>query len=128
MALGKVSSLGFGSQVLTQDVIDKLKAADEAGQIKPVTSKITANATKQKDLTALKTLIGTFRSSVSTLADDSSYQKRTTTADGKSAEVTASAGVAVQERGHKRHRFGKSDESRRRRSVSAYTAIKRNGC
>ena len=71
MALGKVSSLGFGSQVLTQDVIDKLKAADEAGQIKPVTAKITANATKQKDLTALKTLIGTFRSSVSTLADDS---------------------------------------------------------
>ena len=42
MALGKVSSLGFGSQVLTQDVIDKLKAADEAGQIKPVTAKITA--------------------------------------------------------------------------------------
>ena len=44
MALGKVSSLGFGSQVLTQDVINKLKAADEAGQIKPVTNKIAANA------------------------------------------------------------------------------------
>ncbi|WP_298055669.1 dihydropteroate synthase, partial [uncultured Campylobacter sp.] len=97
MALGKVSSLGFGSQVLTQDVIDKLKAADEAGQIKPVTAKITANATKQKDLTALKTLIGTFRSSVSTLADDSSYQKRTTSSDGKSADISASAGVAVQD-------------------------------
>jgi len=30
-------------------VIDKLKAADEAGQIKPVTSKITANATKHSE-------------------------------------------------------------------------------
>jgi len=97
MALGKVSSLGFGSQVLTQEVIDKLKAADEAGQIKPVSTKITANATKQKDLTALKTLIGTFRSSVSTLADDSSYQKRTTSSDGKSADISVSAGVAVQD-------------------------------
>ena len=96
MALGKVSSLGFGSQVLTQDVINKLKAADEAGQIKPVTNKIAANATKQKDLTALKTLIGTFRSSVSALADDSSYQKRTTSSDGKSADISVSPGVAVQ--------------------------------
>ena len=49
MALGKMSALGFGSQVLTQDVIDKLKAADEAGIIKPITKKVTANATKQKD-------------------------------------------------------------------------------
>ena len=53
MALGKVSSLGFGSQVLTQDVINKLKAADEAGQLKPVTNNIAANATKHQDLTAL---------------------------------------------------------------------------
>ena len=97
MALGKVSSLGFGSQVLTQDVIDKLKAADEAGQIKPVTTKITANATKQKDLTALNTLLSTFKSAVSTLADDSTYLKRSTSTNGKSAEITASAGLALQD-------------------------------
>lgn len=127
MALGKVSSLGFGSQVLTQDVIDKLKAADEAGQIKPVTAKITANATKQKDLTALKTLIGTFRSSVSTLADDSSYQKRTTTADGKSAEVTASAGVAVQDIEIDVRQLAKKDVYQSTKFATSSSFIGKNG-
>ena len=97
MALGKMSALGFGSQVLTQDVIDKLKAADEAGIIKPITKKVTANATKQKDLTALKTLMSTFKSSVSTLADDTLYLKRNTETNGKSATLSADPGVSLQE-------------------------------
>jgi flagellar hook-associated protein 2 C-terminal domain protein len=97
MALGTMSVLGFNNGVLTQDVINKLKKADESGVITPITNKITANATKQKDLTAIKTLMSTFKSSVSNLADETMYLKRTTEANGKSATISANPGVALQD-------------------------------
>ncbi|WP_187106392.1 hypothetical protein, partial [Campylobacter lanienae] len=51
MAFGSLSSLGFGSGVLTQDTIDKLKEAEQKARIDPYTKKIEENTTKQKDLT-----------------------------------------------------------------------------
>ncbi|MGP1484688.1 MAG: flagellar filament capping protein FliD [Campylobacter sp.] len=97
MALGKIASLGLGSQVLTQKVLDDLKAADQAQIMKPIKEKITTNATRQKDFASLKTLISTFKSSVSTLADETTYQKRTTNTNGKSATLSANSGVSVQD-------------------------------
>ena len=39
MALGTLSSLGFASGVLTQETIDKLKKAEEAGRVEPYKKK-----------------------------------------------------------------------------------------
>ena len=43
MALGKLSSLGIGSNVLNYDTIDKLRKADEGAQIAPIDKKIEKN-------------------------------------------------------------------------------------
>jgi len=43
-----ISSLGIGSGVLTADVIDQLKEADESRIIKPIENKITINNQKHQ--------------------------------------------------------------------------------
>ena len=68
MAFGSLSSLGFGSGVLTQDTIDKLKEAEQKARIDPYTKKIEENTTKQKDLTEIKTKLLSFQTAVSSLA------------------------------------------------------------
>lgn len=97
MGFGKISSLGLGSNVLTQDVIDKLKSADKAGIINPITHKMEKNVTKQKDLSAIKTLISSFKSSVSALSDEAMFLKRSVNTNGKSADLSVSAGVGLQD-------------------------------
>lgn len=97
MALGKVSSLGLGSNVLTQDVIDKLKAADQRGLVDPISKNMEKNITKQKDLSAIKTLVSSFKSSVAALGDETAFLKRSVNASGKSADLQADPGVNVQD-------------------------------
>ena len=53
--MATISSLGLGSQVLTQDVVDKLKAAEESARIKPITNDITKYTNKKNDLSLLIT-------------------------------------------------------------------------
>ncbi|WP_144689679.1 flagellar filament capping protein FliD [Campylobacter jejuni] len=99
MAFGSLSSLGFGSGVLTQDVIDKLKEAEQKARIDPYTNKIEENTTKQKDLTEIKTKLSTFQSAVSSLGDSTAFAKRKVIAsitDNPPASLTATAGVALQ--------------------------------
>ncbi|MCR8679691.1 MULTISPECIES: flagellar filament capping protein FliD [Campylobacter] len=92
------SQLGLGSgNVLSWDTIDKLKEADTKALIKPLEKEIQSNLTKQKDLTAITTLLNTFKSSVSNLTGDNTYLKRDTKATGSgSVTVSASTGVAEQ--------------------------------
>ena len=62
------SQLGVGSgNILSWDTIDKLKEADTKALIKPLETEIQSNLTKQKDLTAITTLLSTFKSNVSKL-------------------------------------------------------------
>ncbi|QWU80271.1 flagellar filament cap protein [Campylobacter novaezeelandiae] len=99
MAFGSLSSLGFGSGVLTQDVIDKLKKADEASRINPYTKKIEENNTKQKDLTEIKTKLLSFQTAVSALGDATVFAKRKVNASvttNPPASLTADSGVALQ--------------------------------
>lgn len=97
MALGKISSLGLGSSVLTQDVIDKLKAADHKGLVDPISKNLEKNLTKQKDLSAIKTLVSSFKSSVAALGDETMFLKRNVSANGKSADLQADPGVGLQD-------------------------------
>lgn len=96
-ALTDKAQLNIASSILTQDVIDGLKKADESVQIKPLTLKIDKNTKKQADITALTTLVSTLKTSYADVANETALLKRTVTAAG-SGSVTASveAGVAEQ--------------------------------
>ena len=96
-AVSDKAQLNIASSILTQDVIDGLKDADESVQIKPLTLKIDKNTKKQADITALTTLVSTLKTSYADVANESALLKRTVSAAG-SGSVTASveAGVAEQ--------------------------------
>ncbi|ECO1973216.1 flagellar filament capping protein FliD [Campylobacter jejuni] len=99
MAFGSLSSLGFGSGVLTQETLDKLKEAEQKARIDPYTKKIEENTTKQKDLTELKTKLSTFQAAVSSLGDSTAFAKRKVIAsitDNPPASLSVSSGVALQ--------------------------------
>ncbi|WP_033916028.1 flagellar filament capping protein FliD [Campylobacter sputorum] len=88
-----IKSLGIGSQVLTGDIIDKLKAADVKAQIDPIGKNITDNTTKQKDITTISTLLSSLKTSVSALGNETTYLKRKASVNGDSANVNVSSGV-----------------------------------
>ena len=83
-----ISSLGVGSGVLTADIIDQLKAADEAQITKPVEDKITLNNQKQDAYSLLSSLMTTFKSSVSALSYDTIF-------DSKTVDVSGNVGINV---------------------------------
>ena len=96
-AVSDKAQLNIASSILTQDVIDKLKDADESVQVKPLTLKIDKNTKKQADITALTTLVSTLKTSYADVANETAMLKRTVSAAG-SGSVTANveAGVAEQ--------------------------------
>lgn len=98
MATSSLSSLGLGSSgTLSYDTIDKLRAVDESAILTPTDNKITANTTKQTDLTTLTKLATTLQSSTSALANENNYLKRTTTSSNSAVSVTAASGTSVQD-------------------------------
>jgi flagellar hook-associated protein 2 len=92
--MAAISSLGVGSGVLTADVIDQLKAADEAAIVKPIDSKITLNTQKQEAYGLLSSLMTTFGASASALSDGVIFENKTVDISGE-AEVTLDLGVNV---------------------------------
>ncbi|WP_270980619.1 flagellar filament capping protein FliD [Campylobacter upsaliensis] len=99
MALGTLSSLGFASGVLTQETIDKLKKAEEAGRVEPYKKKVEENTAKQKDLTEIKTKLLAFQTAVSSLGDATAFAARKVSSsikDNPAASLSADAGVALQ--------------------------------
>ena len=98
MAVGNVTNLGIGTKNsgLNDELIKKLKEADEAGQIKPLTTRLEKNELKQKDLAALKTLVSNVNVSGKTLGGEALYLKRNTNNAGSSVTASAANGVSVQ--------------------------------
>lgn len=96
----QLGSLGLQSNVLTTELLDKLKQAEENVKIKPYETKIEKNTAKQKALTELTTKLSSFQTAVSSLGDSSAFQKRkvtpSVTGDSAAATLTASNGVSVQ--------------------------------
>ena len=100
MALGSVTSMGVASGVLTKDLFDQLKTADEAEQVKPYEKKLETNTAKQTALTELLTKLTTFKSAVSSLGDSTAFANRkveSSVSDNPAATLTASSGVALQD-------------------------------
>lgn len=98
MATSSLTSLGLGSSgVLSYDLIDKLRAADESGILKPIDNKLTTNTSKKSDLSILTGLTTSLQSVTKSLSEELSYLKRTTTVSDSSISVTASAGSTIQD-------------------------------
>ncbi len=93
-----LSSLGLGSSgVLSYDVIDQLRSADEAAQLDPIDTKLTTNSTMQTDLSKITSLTSTLKSSVSSLADETNYLQRSTSVSNTDVSVAADAGTNLQD-------------------------------
>ena len=94
---GALSSLGIGSGVLTYDVIDKLRKADEETIVKPLDNRIETLHKQQEALNTIVTKTAALKSSVLDLSDSVFLAKRTVDVAGSGIEVEVSDGVAVQE-------------------------------
>ena len=92
---GTINSLGIGSGVLTSDVIEQLRTADEARIVTPLDNKVTLQAQKEEAFTLIDSLLTTFKASVSQLGNDTLYQRRTTDISNGNLEVKAETGSDV---------------------------------
>ena len=92
-----ISSLGAGSSVLTQDVLDQLRAADEAGQVTPIELSIVNEEDKKSSLALLDTYMTNLADSVDELSSHSLYDERQAAITGTSVEVTAAGSTDIQD-------------------------------
>ncbi len=92
-----ISSLGVGSGILTQDVIDQLRAVDETQRIRPITLSIANENDKKDSLDTLNATMDNFRDAASALQNISSFNNRATTMTGSSVSVTAAENSDVQD-------------------------------
>ncbi|DAB28361.1 MAG: flagellar hook protein [Sulfurimonas sp. RIFOXYD12_FULL_33_39] len=92
-----ISSLGVGSSILTQDVLDQLRKADEAQIIQPITLSLANENDKQDSLEVIDASMTNFRDSINELKSATLFDGRSTTVTGTSVEVTASANSDVQD-------------------------------
>lgn len=92
-----ISSLGVGSNVLTQDVIDQLKAADKSQFVAPLTSKISTEKSKSGQLDIVNALMDNVSESIGNIAEFGLFNSRTATASGSAVEVSANDGSDIQD-------------------------------
>lgn len=91
-----ISSLGVGSSILTQDVLDQLRAADEATMITPINTKLKAEQDKQDELDVLDASMTNLIDAIDEIKSATLYDSRTTNVTGSSVSVTAQSNSDVQ--------------------------------
>jgi flagellar hook-associated protein 2 len=92
-----ISSLGVGSSILTQDVLDQLRKADEASRITPITLEI-ANETDKKDaLELIDAAMTNLIDSIDAIKTQALFDERAATVTGTSVTVTAAANSDIQD-------------------------------
>jgi len=92
-----LQSLGLGSDgALSFDIIEQLREADEAGQVKPIERNIEKNSEEKAAMVALSTLANTAKSYMKSLGEDQLYLERSSTITGDGVSATVSAGVSAQ--------------------------------
>ncbi|MDQ7059856.1 MAG: flagellar filament capping protein FliD, partial [Sulfurimonas sp.] len=92
-----ISSLGVGSSILTQDVLDQLREADEAGRIGPMDLSILNEKDKQTAFGTLEASMKNFSDAVNELQTGTLYDERSATVVGTSVTITADANSDVQD-------------------------------
>lgn len=92
-----ISSLGLGSSILTQDVLDQLREVDEAGQIDPITLSIANEEDKEDAIGLIDATMTNLIDSINAVQSQSLYDERQTEVSGSAVEVTADANTDIQD-------------------------------
>ncbi len=92
-----VSALGTASGVLTQDLLDQLRAGDEAAQITPIDLSIASENDRKNALEVLDAKMTNLNDSMEALQTPALFDERQTSIVGTSVSVTASANSDVQD-------------------------------
>jgi len=92
-----ISSLGAGSGILTQDVMDQLREADEAGRITPLELKIANEGDKKDALEVIDAVMENLADSIEEISSNSLFDGRSAEVTGDSVSVTADANSDLQD-------------------------------
>jgi len=92
-----ISSLGLGSGVLTQDVLDQLRQADEAARVQPIDLNLAAANDEKDAFSVLDAKMTNLMDNIYELKSPSLYDERIVNVEGTSIEMSASANSDVQE-------------------------------
>ncbi len=92
-----VSSVGAGSGVLTQDILDKLREADDAQFTRPIELSIINEDDREQALKIVDASMTNLIDSISALKDPTLFQERSATVTGSSVEVSVSTNTDLQD-------------------------------
>lgn len=93
-----ISSLGVGSSILTQDVLDQLREADEAGNIRPIEFQLANENDKDEALKIIDASMTNFIDSLNAVKNATLWNERSATVNtGTSVEVSAASNTDVQD-------------------------------
>jgi flagellar hook-associated protein 2 len=92
-----ISALGTGSSILTQDLIDKLKAADEAAQIQPIDLELALQKDMKAEYDVIDANMTNLYDAIGELKTPALFDERKVTVSGASVSVTAAANSDVQD-------------------------------
>lgn len=90
-----VGLIAGANQFQFKEKYDALKEADQKQQLAIPNKKLTDTQAKQKDLTDLTTLLGTFKGDISSIVEGDVFSKSKVDATGESASITTKKGVKV---------------------------------
>lgn len=92
-----ISSVGAGSGILTQDVLDQLRKADEAQLITPITFSLANEGDKKDALELIDANMTNLIDSINAINTFGLYDERSSTVTGTSVSVSAAANTDIQD-------------------------------
>lgn len=92
-----ISSLGMGSSILTQDVLDQLRKADETSRVTPIDLDLANEKDKKNALELIDASMTNLIDSITEIQSHSLYDERKTDITGTSVAVTADSNTDVQD-------------------------------
>ena len=93
-----ISSLGVGSGILTQDVLDQLRAADDAQRVNPISLNIINEQDKKNSLEVLDASMVNLRDSINELKNANIFDSRAATINsGTSVSVAVDSNTDIQD-------------------------------
>ena len=93
---GTISSLGVGSGILTQDVLDQLRKVDDASFVKPLESKISSASSQVKSMAQIGTWMSDLANAAYDLQTSTLYTERSATVTGSGVSVTVDPNTDIQ--------------------------------
>ena len=92
-----ISSLGLGSSILTQDVLDQLRKNDEKGRITPISLAVADENDKKDALALIDSNMTNLIDSINAVKSHTLFDERDASVSGSSVDVIVAANSDVQE-------------------------------